>query len=188
MNLNLKGDSRDARRRNPRTDASDYRVLPGESMLHSQTLVDQLGHVALLQGHVPWREVEWQRGLRLPRQRTVSGMTRLSKGHIEGAFEVAEVLGEGSAALGCRLHPCAGFCLKEFLVVLTHPASCSLRRWMVRLPPVSALIRMPSLGRWTLERAGVAEGPGNLRRSLPPGGTFDRGPTPCAAGRRRQEQ
>ena len=114
MNLNLKGDSCDARRRNPRTEASDYRVLPGESMLHSQTLVDQLGHVALLQGHMPWREVEWQRGLRLPRQRTVSGMTRLSKGRIEGAFEVAEVLGEGSAALGCRLHPCAGFCLKEF--------------------------------------------------------------------------
>ena len=41
-------------------------------------------------------------------------MTRLSKGPIEGAFEVAEVLGEGSAALGRRLHPCAGFSLKEF--------------------------------------------------------------------------
>ena len=54
MNLNLKGDSCDARHRNPRTEASDYRVLPGESMLHSQTLVDQLGHVALLQGHMPW--------------------------------------------------------------------------------------------------------------------------------------
>ena len=109
-------------------------------MLHSQTLVDQLGHVVLLQGHMPWREVEWQRGLRLPRQRTVSGMTRLSKGHIEGAFEVAEVLGEGSAALGCRLHPCAGFVSRNSLVVLTYPASCSLRRWMVKLPPVRSCL------------------------------------------------
>ena len=50
----------------------------------------------------------------MPKQRTVSSMTRLSKRHIEGAFEVAEVLGEGSAALGRRLHPCAGFSLKEF--------------------------------------------------------------------------
>ena len=60
------------------------------------------------------------------RKLRVSSMARLSKRQIDGTLEIAEVFGECSTSLGRSLHPCAAFCLNEFLYRVDVPGILQL--------------------------------------------------------------